>query len=108
VHDWHLTRRFNWLVQDEGPNHQKIYYITAHHEPLSRSDNWALSLSCVAFAFFSELISQEIRTLMSREVEIFQCLIRSCLSDSGAMCCPQFSKLTKYLDLCNTHVTDGV
>ena len=38
---------------------------------------------CKASSIFSEMILQEIRTLMSREVEVFQCLVRSCLSDSG-------------------------
>ena len=41
-----LTRHLSWLLQQEGPDNQKIHYATAEREPLSQSGNWALNLSC--------------------------------------------------------------
>ena len=41
-----LTHHFSWDLQHEGPDHQRQHIATAKREPLSRSDNWALSSSC--------------------------------------------------------------
>ena len=41
-----LTRHFKWFLQEAGPDHQKVHYATAKREPLSQSDNWALSSTC--------------------------------------------------------------
>jgi dsRNA-specific ribonuclease len=39
-------RYFSWHLEQKGPDHQKVHYAAAKREPLSQSDNWALSSSC--------------------------------------------------------------